>query len=116
MPTTIDDVHCIRQAAVTVARRVAEEQGTEVGRGVGYAVRFEERSSPETRIKYLTGEHACRLDAHPLQQSCWVVLAHDEPFVGCSVPDTALENILGISQGRSCIRASPDEPAVPARL
>ena len=49
------------QAAVTVARRVAEEQGTEIGRGVGYAVRFEERSSPATRIKYLTGELSCYL-------------------------------------------------------
>ncbi len=47
---------CSMQAAVTVARRVAEEQGTEIGHRVGYAVRFEERSSPETRIKYLTGQ------------------------------------------------------------
>lgn len=46
------------QAAVTVARRVAEEMGCEVGRDVGYAVRFEERTSASTRIKYLTGEAA----------------------------------------------------------
>ena len=43
------------QAAVTVARRVAEEMGCEVGRDVGYAVRFEERTCASTRIKYLTG-------------------------------------------------------------
>ena len=41
---------------MTVARRVAEEMGCEVGRDVGYAVRFEERTSASTRIKYLTGE------------------------------------------------------------
>ena len=45
------------QAAVSVARRVAEERNTEVGREVGYAVRFEERSCGATRIKYLTGAH-----------------------------------------------------------
>lgn len=40
---------------MTVARRVAEERGTELGGEVGYAVRFEGRTSPKTRIKYLTG-------------------------------------------------------------
>ncbi|GBF98616.1 pre-mRNA-splicing factor ATP-dependent RNA helicase-like [Raphidocelis subcapitata] len=43
-----------RVAAVTVARRVAEERGAQVGGEVGYAVRFEDRSCPSTRIKYLT--------------------------------------------------------------
>jgi len=46
----------VAQAAVTVARRVAEERGTEVGREVGYAVRFEDWTCNATRIKYLTGE------------------------------------------------------------
>lgn len=43
------------QGAVTVARRVAEERGCELGSEVGYAVRFENRTSSSTRIKYLTG-------------------------------------------------------------
>ena len=43
------------QAAVTVARRVAQEWDCELGQEVGYAVRFEERASSKTRIKYLTG-------------------------------------------------------------
>ena len=42
-----------RVAAVSVARRVAEERGGHVGEEVGYAVRFEEATSPSTRIKYL---------------------------------------------------------------
>ena len=45
---------CI-QAAVSVARRVAQERDCELGQEVGYAVRFEERASSRTRIKYLTG-------------------------------------------------------------
>lgn len=44
------------QGAVTVARRVAEERGCQLGEDVGYAVRFENRTSSSTRIKYLTGE------------------------------------------------------------
>lgn len=43
------------QAAVTVAKRVAEEMGVQLGREVGYAVRFEDCTCPDTRIKYLTG-------------------------------------------------------------
>lgn len=38
-----------------MAKRVAEERGVELGTEVGYAVRFEDRSGPNTRIKYLTG-------------------------------------------------------------
>lgn len=44
------------QGAVTVARRVAEERGCELGGEVGYAVRFENRTGSSTRIKYLTGD------------------------------------------------------------
>ena len=62
---------CLRtplaQAAVTVARRVAEERGTEVGREVGYAVRFEDWTCSGTRIKYLTGEFSELLNTR-----CWL--------------------------------------------
>lgn len=43
-----------RVAAVSVARRVAAERGRELGGEVGYAVRFDERSSRATRLKYVT--------------------------------------------------------------
>jgi ATP-dependent helicase HrpA len=43
-----------RIAAVTIAQRIAEEMGEPVGRTVGYKIRFEDRSSPETRIKVVT--------------------------------------------------------------
>ncbi|KHN34807.1 ATP-dependent RNA helicase dhx8 [Glycine soja] len=41
-------------AAVSVARRVAHELGVQLGEEVGYAIRFEDRTSHSTRIKYLT--------------------------------------------------------------
>uniref|UniRef100_A0A803M6S3 RNA helicase n=1 Tax=Chenopodium quinoa TaxID=63459 RepID=A0A803M6S3_CHEQI len=43
-----------RVAAVSVARRVAHEMGVRLGEEVGYAIRFEDRTSTKTRIKYLT--------------------------------------------------------------
>lgn len=43
-----------RVAAMSVAKRVAEEVGCKLGQEVGYTIRFEDCSSPETRIKYMT--------------------------------------------------------------
>ncbi|CAH1397378.1 unnamed protein product [Nezara viridula] len=43
-----------RVAAVTVANRVAVEMKTSTGQAVGYTVRFEDATSPLTKIKYLT--------------------------------------------------------------
>ncbi|KAL7276155.1 DEAH-box ATP-dependent RNA helicase prp22 [Rhizina undulata] len=43
-----------RVAAMSVAKRVAEEVGCRVGQEVGYTIRFEDCTSPETKIKYMT--------------------------------------------------------------
>ncbi|CCF59307.1 hypothetical protein KAFR_0G02760 [Kazachstania africana CBS 2517] len=43
-----------RVAAVSVAKRVADEMGVKVGSDVGYTIRFEDQTSPKTRIKYMT--------------------------------------------------------------
>ncbi|XVF85212.1 hypothetical protein PTKIN_Ptkin17bG0099900 [Pterospermum kingtungense] len=43
-----------RVAAVSVSRRVAQELGVRLGEEVGYAIRFEDRTSERTQIKYLT--------------------------------------------------------------
>ncbi|KAF3788561.1 putative pre-mRNA-splicing factor ATP-dependent RNA helicase [Nymphaea thermarum] len=43
-----------RVAAVSVSRRVASELGVTLGEEVGYAIRFEDRTSQKTCIKYLT--------------------------------------------------------------
>lgn len=48
-----------RVAAISLARRVAEEMGTPLGKSspasqVGYSVRFDQSISPSTRIKFLT--------------------------------------------------------------
>ncbi|KAL3636450.1 hypothetical protein CASFOL_020997 [Castilleja foliolosa] len=43
-----------RVAAVSVSRRVAQELDVKLGEEVGYAIRFEDRTSEKTLIKYLT--------------------------------------------------------------
>lgn len=43
-----------RVAAMSVAKRVADEMGVAVGADVGYTIRFEDRTSGATRIKYMT--------------------------------------------------------------
>ncbi|ULU01767.1 hypothetical protein L3Y34_001812 [Caenorhabditis briggsae] len=43
-----------RVAAMSVARRVADEMGVELGQDVGYAIRFEDCTSEKTIIKYMT--------------------------------------------------------------
>lgn len=43
-----------RVAAISVATRVAEEVGCVLGEEVGYSVRFDDCTSPATRIKFMT--------------------------------------------------------------
>ncbi|KAF3510131.1 hypothetical protein F2Q69_00009709 [Brassica cretica] len=43
-----------RVAAMSVAKRVAEEFGCRLGEEVGYAIRFEDCTGPDTLIKYMT--------------------------------------------------------------
>jgi len=39
---------------VSVAKRVSEEIGCDLGKLVGYSIRFEDCTSKETKIKYMT--------------------------------------------------------------
>uniref|UniRef100_A0A9J2QBA9 RNA helicase n=1 Tax=Ascaris lumbricoides TaxID=6252 RepID=A0A9J2QBA9_ASCLU len=43
-----------RVAAMSVAKRVSEEMGVELGQECGYAIRFEDCTSENTRLKYMT--------------------------------------------------------------
>ncbi|XP_077406138.1 ATP-dependent RNA helicase DHX8-like [Vanacampus margaritifer] len=54
-----------RVAAMSVAKRVSEEFGCRLGQEVGYTIRFEDCTSPETQIKYMTHgmlQRECLLD------------------------------------------------------
>ena len=70
-----------RVAAMSVAKRVAEEFGCRLGEEVGYAIRFEDCTSPETVIKYMTDCMLLRetLLDDMLSQYCLIMLdeAHE---------------------------------------
>lgn len=67
-----------RVAAMSVAKRVAEEVGCRLGQEVGYTIRFEDCTSSETKIKYMTDgmlQRECLVDPDMTQYS---VLMLDE--------------------------------------
>lgn len=62
-----------RVAAMSVAKRVAEEFGCRLGQEVGYTIRFEDCTSPETLIKYMTDGmllRECLIDPDLQTYSC----------------------------------------------
>ncbi|XP_037319652.2 ATP-dependent RNA helicase DHX8-like [Pungitius pungitius] len=67
-----------RVAAMSVAKRVAEEYGCCLGQEVGYTIRFEDCTSTETVIKYMTHgmlQRECLLDA---DMSLYSIIMLDE--------------------------------------
>ncbi|XP_002962098.2 probable pre-mRNA-splicing factor ATP-dependent RNA helicase DEAH4 [Selaginella moellendorffii] len=67
-----------RVAAVSVARRVAHEMGVTLGEEVGYAIRFENRTSSRTFIKYLTDGCLLREFLVDIELSQYSVVILDE--------------------------------------
>jgi len=74
-----------RIAARAIAARIAAECKVELGGGVGYRTRFEDRTSLATRIEVATdGVLAARLGHDPLLRGCEVVVideAHERSLV-----------------------------------
>ena len=70
-----------RMAAISVAHRVSEEMGKSLGGTVGYQVRFDDCTSPDTKIKYMTDGCLLRelLDDHTLSLYSIIILdeAHE---------------------------------------
>lgn len=67
-----------RVAAMSIAKRVAEEYGCQLGQEVGYTIRFEDCTSPATRIKYMTDGMLMREYLADNKLSKYIALMLDE--------------------------------------
>lgn len=87
-----------RLAARASAARIAEEQGWTLGREVGYQVRFENRTTPSTRLKVLTeGLLGRRLQSDPELRDVGVVIL-DEFHERSQHTDLALGLLFELQQ------------------
>jgi ATP-dependent RNA helicase DHX33 len=90
-----------RVAATSLAYRVAAEQNTSAGNLVGYAVRFDEKHSPNTRIKYLTDGMIVRELMSDPTLSKYSVIIVDEAHERTLRTDLLIANLKSIQQQRN---------------
>ncbi|XP_024987578.1 pre-mRNA-splicing factor ATP-dependent RNA helicase DEAH10 isoform X2 [Cynara cardunculus var. scolymus] len=90
-----------RVAAVTVAKRVAEECGVELGQKVGYSIRFEDMTSISTRIKYMTDGLLLREALLDPYLSRYSVIIVDEAHERTVQTDVLLGLLKGVQKKRS---------------
>ncbi|KAF2869609.1 pre-mRNA splicing factor ATP-dependent RNA helicase PRP16 [Massariosphaeria phaeospora] len=67
-----------RVAAMSVAQRVAEEMDVELGEEVGYSIRFEDKTGPNTMLKYMTDGMLLREAMHDNNLSRYSTIILDE--------------------------------------
>ncbi|KAI5967139.1 PRP22 [Candida margitis] len=67
-----------RVAATSVAKRVSEEVGCDLGDEVGYNVRFDDKTTPKTKIKYMTDGMLEREALTDPEMSKYAVIMLDE--------------------------------------
>ncbi|KAL9658554.1 hypothetical protein ABK040_006093 [Willaertia magna] len=67
-----------RVAAMSVAKRVSEEMGCDLGKIVGYSIRFEDVTSEETVIKYMTDGVLLRESLHESDLDQYSAIIMDE--------------------------------------
>lgn len=81
--------------------RVAEEQNSTVGALVGYTVRFDDRSSDETRIKYVTDGMLVRELLSDPVLSKYSVIVVDEAHERTLRTDILIANLKAIQKRRN---------------
>lgn len=90
-----------RVAAITVAKRVAEECGVPLGQKVGYAIRFEDVTSGQTKIKYMTDGLLLREALLDPYLSKYSVIIVDEAHERTIHTDVLLGLLKNVQKARS---------------
>jgi ATP-dependent RNA helicase DHX8/PRP22 len=89
-----------RVAAMSVAKRVAEEVGCRLGEEVGYAIRFEDCTSPATVVKYMTDGMLLREALLDDAVSAYSVIILDEAHERTIHTDVLFGLLKGVVQRR----------------
>lgn len=90
-----------RVAAMSVAKRVAEEQDCELGTRVGYSIRFEDVTSKETLIKYCTDGVLLRESINDPDLEKYSVVIMDEAHERSLNTDVLFGILRGVVQRRN---------------
>lgn len=91
-----------RVAAMSVAKRVSEEYGCRLGQEIGYTIRFEDCTAPQTIIKYMTDGMLLRESLVDPDLSQYAVVMLDEAHERTINTDV----LFGLL--KECVRRRPD--------
>lgn len=89
-----------RVAAMSVAQRVAAEMDVTLGEEVGYSIRFENKTSPNTILKYMTDGMLLReaMNDHDLKSYSTIIL--DEAHERTLATDVLMGLLKGVAERR----------------
>ncbi|KAL8296645.1 hypothetical protein RB597_005970 [Gaeumannomyces tritici] len=93
-----------RVAATSVAQRVADELDVELGQEVGYSIRFENRTGPNTILKYMTDGQLLRETIHDPDMSRYSCIIIDEAHERTLATDILMALLKQLSQRRKDIK------------
>ncbi|KAF7458240.1 ATP-dependent RNA helicase [Cryptosporidium felis] len=96
-----------RVAAVSVAQRVSEEMDVPLGEAVGYSIRFEDKSSEKTKLKYVTDGMLLREAMLDNELSQYGVIMIDEAHERTISTDILMGSLKELLERRSLDSASP---------
>jgi HrpA-like RNA helicase len=94
-----------RVAAITIASRVANERKCHVGTEVGYTIRFEDKTSSSTRIKYVTDGVLLREIMTDTELSKYAIIILDEAHERSLQTDILLGLLKQLLQRRDDLRS-----------
>ena len=93
-----------RVAAMSVAQRVSDEMDVELGEQVGYSIRFEDKTSPDTILKYMTDGMLLReaMSDHNLTRYSTIIL--DEAHERTMATDVLMGLLKGVCERRNDLK------------